>query len=653
MFSLKGASKRKWEQDPVSPTAKRRDPVVGAFFNTQSVASIAAALVREGVGQNPLDAKRDGQTKVRIRVYVSGEEGALERDVASKYLGGLRGHLEKCDEDAAKRLEDNCPYLVIEDFNTVGLIGDVASNQLPAEDEDSHFYYFFRTEGSSAKSGSKVGRWGIGKFVFPMVSEINTFWGLTVREDDDTPGPLLMGQTVLKNHDIGPDCYSPDGSWAEGSDTGVPVPIEDRGEISEFCKDWNVSRKDEPGLSLVVPYVKEEISATDLIKAIVDEYYFPILNDMIEIEVASPDLTDPVVISQDTLSELIEEHESLWEDLKDFKDLKARIEAIAWRHSALANSSDADSLIELNVPDHYEKGSTPKLDQSWLNETDLNRLMKRLTEDKPTIVRVPVWVSRQDEKNETASYFDILYSPEKGVRTKPTYIRGGLVITGVNNEKISDHRCFVIVEEEELSQMVGDSEGPAHTEWSARNEKFSGKYRQGMGWLSLIKSAPAVILRIAEGQSDEKDEISLGEFFPRPVAVPYSPPDPVERETEDPEDPPPPTRKVKFVESRIKGGFAMSLENPKPSDFPMAASCTVGYARRKGDPFKKWKPLDFSLDSTDFAFEHEGVEDLIKKENELTFRVVDPDAFRMIVRGFDVNRDLRVSTRQRVGAKEK
>ena len=86
-------------------------------------------------------------------------------------------------------------FLTIEDFGTTGLIGSYETR------DDQNFNDFWRRVGRSHKASNKGGSWGLGKLVFPVSSDIRTFFGLTVRHDD--PGrSLLMGQAILAGHKI-------------------------------------------------------------------------------------------------------------------------------------------------------------------------------------------------------------------------------------------------------------------------------------------------------------------------------------------------------------------------------------------------------------------------------------------------------------------
>ena len=170
---------------------------------------------------------------------------------------------------------DACQFLVFEDFGTRGLQGDIAQ----AFDEPgvkNHFFYFFRAEGRSGKSELDRGRWGIGKHVFPRSSRISTFFGLTIRADDEKQ--LLMGHTVLKSHRAAASAtpFSPDGYFGQRQPNNLVLPISDKATIEKFSADFNLKRDKNPGLSIVVPFVDPDFTANHLKEAVVCGYFYPI-----------------------------------------------------------------------------------------------------------------------------------------------------------------------------------------------------------------------------------------------------------------------------------------------------------------------------------------------------------------------------------------
>jgi len=190
-----------WQFVPKPAMAKHRDPIQAEFFNTDSIKGAADEVVREAV-QNTLDAQAADSPGVRVRIYVSGDAGALPADEAASYFQGIWPHADACGINASLR-QQPCRFVVVEDFGTTGLLGDETAHDPPLQGQSNHFFYFFRAEGKSGKSGSDRGRWGVGKYVFPNASGIKSFFGVTVRNNGaGSSAPLLMGQAVMKNHSI-------------------------------------------------------------------------------------------------------------------------------------------------------------------------------------------------------------------------------------------------------------------------------------------------------------------------------------------------------------------------------------------------------------------------------------------------------------------
>lgn len=133
--------------------------------------------------------------------------------------GGLRASPEDDEEQSAALDALACfvrpmTYLVIEDFGTKGLTGDPCANL--EHERNNNFWGFFRAIGISPKGESDAGSWGLGKWVFPDASVINTYIGMTQRVDEDNW--LLMGMSLLKTHHLGSTKYRYYGSFAAHDD---------------------------------------------------------------------------------------------------------------------------------------------------------------------------------------------------------------------------------------------------------------------------------------------------------------------------------------------------------------------------------------------------------------------------------------------------
>ncbi len=163
------------------------DPIEGEFFNTEAIGSITDALVRESI-QNSLDAAQGNEpVTVRFSFFSRPNPGYDANVINNKYIDGLSPHLHAKHsglQDIPSSAE-NINYLLIEDYGTRGLEGDVTQyDDLDDDFKKNDFYYFWRNIGRTRKEATDLGRWGLGKTVFQAASRINSFFGITFRNDD-------------------------------------------------------------------------------------------------------------------------------------------------------------------------------------------------------------------------------------------------------------------------------------------------------------------------------------------------------------------------------------------------------------------------------------------------------------------------------------
>jgi hypothetical protein len=114
-----------WHFNQPKPGDKNREPVLGEFFATEAISNAAEALIREGT-QNTLDAALPDKA-TQIRIYVSGQTTALTPDTISSYLGGAWPHITADGNGLHDHPDanENCSFLLFEDFGSSGLTGDV------------------------------------------------------------------------------------------------------------------------------------------------------------------------------------------------------------------------------------------------------------------------------------------------------------------------------------------------------------------------------------------------------------------------------------------------------------------------------------------------------------------------------------------------
>lgn len=616
-----------WHFRQPSPGETTRDPIVGEFFSTDAISGSAEALVREGI-QNALDASVDG--KVHVRIFLGDGSQTLSADRAAPWFSQAWTHLRATGNGLsdAPTESDGCKFLVFEDFGTTGLRGNVEQ----AFDEPGNknsFYYFFRAEGRTGKSESDRGRWGVGKHVFPRSSRINTVFGLTVRDDDRRR--MLMGHVVLKSHKIGADHWSPDGYFGLRP-AGLVLPTEDRALSDKFTADFRVKRTTEPGLSLIVPYVDEEITYGDLVRSVVDGYFFPILCGQITVEVESGDQRVSI-----TKGSLIEAALSIGGP--DEAERLARVDLAEW-----AAEREAGGFTDLlPCSDHRALWSNDMVPAELVPQ-----LRTRLAGGQKIALRSHVIV-RPKGKPDQVSYFDVFLWENDHDGGRPIFIREGLTITDVRGGRARGVLSMVVVRDKPLATLLGDSENPAHTQWQKTSSNFKNKYVYGVAHIDFVRRSVERIVAVLRDSGEEHDVSTLADIFPRPADEEDARPRPAERTTPKPQpdlppDIPPLPRNppAGYRLQQVVGGFSVQRGRPD-APTPSSLLVRVAYDIRQGNPLKKYNRADFRLDRAPIDItEERGIEIRERSENELLFDVTDPD-FRLTVEGFDKNRDLYVS----------
>ena len=605
------------------PMSKQRDPVQGEFFNTESMRTVADALVREAI-QNTLDASASGSAHVRI--FLSGSGGALSPGEAHDYFDGLWEHIAACEPDAAAASDEACRFMVVEDFGTTGLVGDAYDRNDPGSQEND-FFYFVRAEGKSGKSGTDRGRWGLGKYVFPQASRVNALFAYTARDANEPTGagPLLIGQAVLKNHHLNGSAYEPDGWWSDMTPDELPIPLSDLARLESFRIAWMLQRSNEPGLSVVVPYVDPELERDQLHEAVVRDYFVAVLSRTMTVTIESGDHPDSdIAVSADTLFDAVR---SLTDD-KVKGDLMRQAELVHW---SLTNGPEDNLTTDLvSGSPHWHDGL---LD----SETKL-KINDRLRDAGKAEIRVPVEFRLKEGTRQT-SHFDVLLSSEASFRGKPLFVRRGIIVSEFSSTPIPGIRAIVLVSDPGLANMLGDAENPAHTTWNARTERFRRHYVYGAAWITFLRSAPQQLLRLARGDDQIDPELAIDYFsIPADLVEQHGEEPAGEGETETEGPVVPGGEPSRWRVARSGDGFRVSLTDAGRD--VTALRIEAAYDTRRGNPFARWRAEDFQLGA---RLRELGAASVVAAEgNRVDLRVDDPATFVASFSGFDARRDLRV-----------
>lgn len=624
---------------------KIRNPIQGEFFATEAIEGPAQALVRESI-QNSLDAAAEPRSEpVRVRIFLGRDEAALHGAQLAPLFKGAWAHY-KAKGNGLRDVPDPegpCPYLVVEDFGTKGLTGD------PAQSEEqpgpaNPFFLFLRAEGLSGKEGLELGRWGVGKFVFPRSSQVSTHFGVTVRSTDKRR--FLFGAITLKAHRISGEegMYSPDALYGVPDDDGFVMPIEDRWQIDEFSRLFRLERADEPGLSVVVPYVDPDITFEGLLQSAVKDYFLPVLAGKLIITVA--DARRSVKLTADSLAE-----EAARFAAEIGKTTLGHIQLARWMSSV----ADTERIV-LAAPD-------PRRAARWSNELvsaeTIATLRGKLSSRVPVAVRVPLTV-REKGKPPITSYFDMYLEADGHSEGRPLFVREGIIISDVRGARVREVRSLVVVEDRPLAAMLGDSENPAHTQWQKDSSNFKGKYTYGKAIIDFVTSSVAELFRIIAQTEQQPDPSLTVDFFSlklpedsgevEETEQPRHHPRPGHESPADPSELPPPRPSTINI-NRIPRGFSVQNGSYAPQA-PYLIEVRCAYDVRSGNPLKRWNPADFQLGSAEIAIEPEGDVVVKKASGNWLLLQITGSSFGVRVTGFDEARDVFVRARVHAPAEE-
>jgi hypothetical protein len=587
-------------------------------FDSEQV-GLAEALIRES-GQNTLDASlSDRKEPVRMRIAIVQPTGEDARFLAD-LLQPLKLHLDSCEIRISDQDLEHPSLLVIEDFETTGLRGTWSD-----DDATSGWNDFFRQFGTSHKTGSRGGRWGLGKLVFTSASRIRTFFAVTVQVEDAQRQPLLMGQTILSAHKIGEQRYDSHGFFAAPHQDGeLQLPVRDPEEIERFCHACNLERSNKTGLSIIIPFpvLRGAASAAsqELSRHVLANFFFPILSNDLIVNV------NKFEVSEENFDALI----------KNFGNENMNAGKLA--------GFVREMKLRLGLPPDLV------LQSGWSNDivaafppADLDSLRTRFRQGQLVNVRFPVELQHHRDGRRSSHVDVVIRRTSATEQAASICIRGMLTVPGEAG-KFQREGCFVglVASEEGVVSFLGDAEEPAHTYWNGREARLNTNWRAAPIRLAEVRKAPRELYKaLASAAESTEDEALIDDFW-----VPDNQRSPSQSTQRKPasapaeRDPLMPSPR-RFTIARRPGGFVVApASGLQDEDLPLRIRIRVAYDLLRGDPFKKHSPLDFNLDSDDEIDVDVAYCRVLATSANVVVVEANSRDFKATFAGFDLNRDL-------------
>ena len=646
----------RWRFARMTPAEINQDPVQGEFFSRE--ADLPGRLVRESI-QNSLDARRDEQ-KVRVRFVFSGERHALLPDRAARYLRGLKKHVKAVVEaggmlpsveddeqsaahDALACFKEPMTYLVIEDFGTKGLTGDIDANS--EREQGNDFWGFFRSIGISPKGEDDAGSWGLGKWVFPDASTINAYLGMTQRVGEDAW--LLMGMSLLKTHSLGGIKHRYYGSFSihqdVKDDVWFPNPVHSNDDPDDFIldalDDFQLNRMDDPGLSVIVPYPRTELTPDAVARAVLTQYFLAVVRGALAVEIIHPEAGTRKIDADSIMNEVRNVAASKRDD-ESSESLRGAIKLARW-------------AIEQDVGTHIELPALRLVD-ALRDYGDLNRLRVRYESGERLAFRLTMDVTRRQDGPAGTDCRLYLERDDRLEKGHDYFMRGPLRIPHMDHIKTQKARALVLVgDDSELGHMLRDAEGPAHESWDPYAPRLKENWIGGYSRVRAVRRAAVDMLQCLLQRPNERQMDALADLFP-------GDPGQIGRGTSGKPGRASsallPTPVASPTQLRIEspaGAFVVKAANSATCDDIVDKGWNVRFAYDtvRGNPFTAFAAgarqgaADFTLETDGgLLLEHERCKVDVLGPNQLHFVALD-EGFLLRVSGFD-ERDVKVEIRE-------
>jgi len=585
-------------------------------FSNEDV-DLSETIIRESI-QNSLDAAASPSAPVRVTYRFLDSGNGLSAGFLKSLVADQLPHARSADLDLEEFDDDKPAALIIEDFGTTGLTGATY------EIDNDHFSDFWRRHGKSHKSGKSRGRWGLGKLVYSATSEIGVFFGVTTRKNDPE-NTYLMGQTVLNLRTHEGHRYPPHGFFAtmtsEDPIDGLPVPVSDPDLVDRFFGEFQLARKEGPGLSVIIPFPNRSFRVEKMIGVAVANYFYPLITGQLTLAF------DDIEVTAANVRELAEKYAK-----EKFSDIEALFDFVESTHRAAD-----DDLLVLRETWADDK----KLDEDDFDPADLDRMRSKFVNGEIVGVKLPLSLTRKSGEKIKTSFRVFIQKPENLSKGLDIYVRQGLTVSGESKFDARKALGVLIADEGEICNFLGDAENAAHTKWVATAEKLKKNYRTPQDKVRLVRFALRNLYDMLAQDVEEVDKRGLARFFSVPSEKKVG-----GKKPPSPPPPPPPPRPQRIAISKLAGGFQISAPDaPNPAAYPCVVKVRAAYEVVRGNAFAKYSELDFSFEGRALQISTAGECEVRKKDgNRLQVMVRSPD-FELRVGGFDETRDLKIDAR--------
>ncbi len=585
--------------------------------------------------------------------------------IMKDYFGkDLKKHLETYNEESVNLLnqEDDLNFLIFEDFNTTGILGEV--NQLRQErnnGERNCWYSFVWYLGNVGKglSGEDGGSEGEGRQVFSYISKIRSFYFLTIRKDDPE-NKLLMGLSFLRPHEIAGKTYESIGRWGvigksdNKNDICLPLSYKadasqnlvDNSKIIDFVeKELSLERGWKIGTSIIVPFYDPEIITQEkLIADTIDQYKVPILLGKLRVQI------NEIELNKDNIKTYIAENIS---SVKNYKSSQI-INFLDFVEDS--SKIKPENIINVKTNINERSISTENFD-----EETLQNCRKKFDEGEILKFNIPFSVTEKIKDRNSSKKFETkktffnltIKKTLSGELGHEELIRYNLPISG---ERVLDNKdvyCFREISDPVASKFVKIFEGANHKKIYNTTDKVSEHYKEGSYYntILLIKKSSEMIYKLLLDSSSEVDFTIASDFFNWKSDINEKKDeddegqdgtDVVDIDSEDEDDD---KTVIPFRVSQINNenlnGIKLASKPIKEEDkkylkYPYKCELKLAYVTEKGNAFNQYSDEDFNLSNNNiFSFKREGDITVTSQSENIVTLEIGSSNFNYQITGFE------------------
>ena len=343
-------------------------------------------------------------------------------------------------KDHSKDYSNQTPALAIEDYNTTGLVGSFDKDE---ENSTSNLVNFWWNSGHGNKGKGTLGNAGVGKITFTAASGMRTMWAVSKRLNEKLEPKVLLGYTDLPYHHVKGQSYL--GYARYGIEEELPSgekvlnPIVEQQSIDLFESAFGIDRN-VPGLSIIIPAISDEFSPPAIILAILEHYFWAIINKKLIVDVVS-DEGATTTLDAAHIAKALEEHVPMSDELHK------RVEYAAASH--ILFHSNKPTIFKGLEPVRDDAGRKLIFTKNQLTDENLDAIRGHYEAGEMIMAEFVVPFNDLKENKEKKGLINIFFQKldRKKIDLKDFFILFISLTRMASARKKSSKKCFLLCDD--------------------------------------------------------------------------------------------------------------------------------------------------------------------------------------------------------------